>query len=257
MNLLANHFDVQQGMYFSLRITTGFGESFLSDIIEDEYWNYTVITSEKCFQEMVDANELLFNKQKRKSCFYLTNGNDVQERFSKYLKDVNYVDAFTESFMLYNGSREVMVVNKNSIFLVDEATRADDFIDVFVQAYGGERTDTQPYGGLSENYIHALKRALISNGQFYNFVLYEEGVPAAVASLCFKDGNGGIYNVGTVPSFRGRGLGSDITNACIKKWDYLGGKCLFLQTETDSTVERLYSKLGFETKFHGTAYSKG
>ena len=85
---------------------------------------------------------------------------------------------------------------------------------------------------------------------------HQNTLPISIATLCYKDGVGGIYSVGTDPVYRGKGLGSAITRACIRKWKELGGNLLLLQTETGSKVELLYSKLGFNKVFVGKGFVK-
>ncbi|MCL2364868.1 MAG: GNAT family N-acetyltransferase, partial [Defluviitaleaceae bacterium] len=148
-----------------------------------------------------------------------------------------------------------------------DAKSARDFIDVFTSAFGGEKTPESPCGspeGLSRPHdgelfktiIDALSRTLNDNDKFFNFVCYEGETPVSIASLCFYDGKGGIYSVGTTPSVRGKGFGTVAIKACIDKWRELKGDELFLQTEAGSTAEKWYQRLGFKIQFTGRFYQR-
>jgi len=70
-----------------------------------------------------------------------------------------------------------------------------------------------------------------------------EVVACALAVL--RDGIVGIYNVATLPSARGRGVGSAITGAAIA--DGLASGCRLAVLESSPTGYGVYRRLGFET----------
>ena len=51
--LIKNHFMIQTGMYFSRSFTIKNWEFFVSDIIGDGYWNYTVLPEDTSVVEML------------------------------------------------------------------------------------------------------------------------------------------------------------------------------------------------------------
>lgn len=84
----------------------------------------------------------------------------------------------------------------------------------------------------------------IQTGRYIPFLGFCKGQPAATSLLYCGQGGAALYALGTVPTFRNRGLGTAVTHAC-------------LQTAKDSKIARavlygselgksLYGKLGFQ-----------
>lgn len=244
--LLIDHFNVQKGMYFSERIDGDGRTYFFSDIITDGYWNYVYIDDNAGMLDSRDAG--IFSSYHRPlSVYVIENKSDLTTDGYELISE--------ESFMTYKGG-DVIPRNEITVKRVNDDKEVSDFIEVFTDAYGGEKSPEQPYGELDSTYMNALMRSVADKEQFHHYVCYAEGKPVSVATLCIRDKVAGIYNVGTSISDRGRGYGTDVTKACIKDWINSEGKKLFLQTETGSVVERWYKTLGFVTVFNGKIYSK-
>ena len=254
--LMSWHFDVQQGMYFDKHVKLNGFDMFLSDIIQDSYWNYAIIEHESEMTQSLCQIEQLFHDVNRQPCMYIECHEDQLKTADHFISN-GYTLLSEESFMVYSGYQGMKnnTVQLNVKRVVDDATTTD-FIDVFTNAYGGNKTPEQPYGELGVSYMDALTRSFSDTQKFHHIVCYEEAIPVSIASLCYANGKGGIYNVGTLPDKRGKGFGTAATNACIDEWKKLGGDKLFLQTETGSKVEKWYSNLGFKLVFIGRIYIK-
>lgn len=250
--LMEWHFDVQKGMYFSRRTNLGSYFIYSSDIIEDGFWNYAFIPNDLDLSKESNNISSNFLSINRTPAIYIINGDSQQK---KILSNADYTLLATESFMTYSNDKAIGIDLKDFIIkqAIDEKTQKD-FEEVFIHAYGGEKTAEQPYGELDKTYITALKQSFSNLDKFYHFVCYSDLTPISIATLCFVDGKGGIYNVGTNLSYRGKGYGTATTKACIDKWKELNGDVLFLQTERNSSVEAWYYKLGFKLEFVGEIY---
>lgn len=259
MNQLMNwHFTVQKGMYFDNKIQINKCEVFTSDIIEDGFWNYAYIPSEIELESTLDDIEQLFREAKRQPCFYIADSNDNNTKI-QLLEGNGYRLFSKESFMTYTNKNTIIPIpsiKSLKIKRVIETSMRKDFVEVFTSAYGGEITPEQPYGELDKSYMDALVRSFKGINKFFHFICYDKNIPVSIATLCFSDGKGGIYNVGTVPTHRGKGYGTAVSNACIREWSNMGGDLLFLQTEKGSSVEKWYSSLGFKLEFVGMIYCK-
>ncbi|GHS94953.1 hypothetical protein FACS1894139_04050 [Planctomycetales bacterium] len=255
-NLMDWHFYVQQGMYFDKRKQSGGYVIYSSDVINDGFWNYAFLASDANLNDVLTSIEADFKTLDRSACVYLTDDTSYKER--RNLLETNGYSALSEESVMLLGhtAPEIHVRTSITVRQVNEAQTASDFLDVFTSAYGGEKTPEQPYGELDKTYIEALSRTFADTVKYYHCVCYEEANPVSIATLCFADGKGGLYNVGTSPDARGKGYGTVATKACIDKWRELNGTELFLQTETGSTVEQWYYKLGFELQFIGRTFSK-
>lgn len=253
--LLENHFGVQTGMYFDYSTSYGNWVFFMSNFIEDSFWNYAVIPDNCNLKKELPVVEEIFKKSNRPLSVYIVNENEHPD-YVTYLVEHGYKKIAKESFMTYEYRYNETMRNDVTVIRAVDKKEMLDFIDVFTNAYGGEITPEQPYGELDKTYLDALTKSFKNTEKFYHYVCYFNGKPVAIASLCYEDGKGGIYNVGTSPSNRGCGYGTIATNACVKKWEELGGETLFLQTETGSKVESWYYSLGFKLDFYGSTYCK-
>lgn len=254
--LLENHFDVQAGMYFDYNTIYGDWLIFMSNTIEDSFWNYAIIPVNCNLEKELPVVEDILKKADRPLSVYIINEKEHPD-YVAYLLEHGYKKMSEESFMTYKDSLHSGITNNEvTVLRALKETEIIDFVNVFTNAYGGETTPEQPYGELDKTYMNALVRSFKNTEKFYHYVCYVNEKPVSIASLCYESGKGGIYNVGTNLSNRGCGYGTSATIACVEKWVELGGKTLFLQTETGSKVESWYYSLGFELNFYGSTYCK-
>ena len=71
-----------------------------------------------------------------------------------------------------------------------------------------------------------------------------------------SEGMAGLYNLGVIAEFRGRGIARTLALQRISDAIDHGAKTLFIQTEPNGVVETMYHRLGFRTEFVGTCYAK-
>ncbi|WP_019906457.1 GNAT family N-acetyltransferase [Methylobacterium sp. 77] len=95
-------------------------------------------------------------------------------------------------------------------------------------------------------FLPVLREARPVDGvEAHHLTLSEEGVPVACASLYRSGRLAGLYNVGSLATRRGRGLGALVTRAAIETARRAGAGTVLLQCVAGGHVERLYSGLGF------------
>lgn len=256
MNKLIDwHFCVQKGMYFDELKITKDCSYFLSKTIKDSYWNYALFNDNVELDKLLIKNiESVFYAEDRVPCFYIV---DEDTKLVEKLSAHGYDLLFEESFMVFQ-HKGVWDKNRDDLYVkrVNGDKEIIDFMNVFVSSYGGEKTPEQPYGELDKTYYDALLNSFSNAEKFYHYICYMGSQAVSIATLCFDNMKGGIYNVGTVPCFRGKGFGSAVTNACIHQWKQMNGDVLFLQTELGSSVEKWYYKMGFKQMFIGRGLGK-
>jgi GNAT superfamily N-acetyltransferase len=258
------HFKFQKGMYLSERFEVQGVMVLYSDMIEDVFWNYATqirTTPERLDSFVAEIAEFLRGKG-RVPCFYLTPWTEPRKELESLLKEKQYTPQLRDAWMFFDPA--IAKTSKRSnrdgygMLTIKTVDQPEDFITVFAKAYGGESTKDEPYGGLPDYYIKALRRSFAMNrdANTFHFVAYTADRNAvAIATLVYIDGWGCIYNVGTPPESRGKGFGTTVSQACIDKWHALGGHTLFLQTEAGSKVENWYMSMGFVTKFVGEGWA--
>ncbi|MEX0321928.1 MAG: GNAT family N-acetyltransferase [Puniceicoccaceae bacterium] len=90
--------------------------------------------------------------------------------------------------------------------------------------------------------IHLAGEA--TNGDLANFLITIDGKPAACSSVCIQDGIAGIYCVATLEEFRGKGLGTAVTKACIEYAGKRGASHALLHASEMGFG--VYSRIGFQ-----------
>lgn len=83
-----------------------------------------------------------------------------------------------------------------------------------------------------------------NRNQFRTFLATVDGVPAAASALLIADDTAGLYNVGTLPEFRRRGLGRLVSLAALEAGRVEGADIGVLDASPDG--EPVYRGLGFE-----------
>ena len=80
--------------------------------------------------------------------------------------------------------------------------------------------------------------------RFTTFLATVDGVPAAASALVVSDEMAGIYNVGTLPEFRRRGLGALVSVAALVAGKARG--CTIGGLQASQQAESVYRAIGFE-----------
>lgn len=78
------------------------------------------------------------------------------------------------------------------------------------------------------------------------------GQPSAVGQVVIGHGVGGVYNIGTVPEYRGRGFASGIVSFLGTVGRQAGLQHLYLVTQTP----KFFEKLGFTVAFQNTIWQQ-
>ena len=155
--------------------------------------------------------------------------------------------------MFYN-EKEVPLKSDLEIKEVDSKKDMKVFVGVFNQAYGGA-TPEEPYGALPPEYSEVLLESFNKEDKSVkHYIGFINGEAAAIGTLIIGEGFGLLCNLGVSPKCRKRGFGGDMSLFRVKEAQRLGCGVIFLLTEEGSYNEKLFSKIGFETKFSGESF---
>lgn len=254
---LDEHFCVQQGMYFNNKNVYLGNTYYSSNYISDSVWNYGVL--DELTDESIHSLEILCSKLNKPFNVYIPmrkldfdDGLLTRLGYKRPYDENNKL--ITETWMAFD-KKKYNLNSYNKVLKVSSLAQRDDFLEVFLAAYGGGRTIEKPYGDLPPQYTEALLKSFDSE-KFHHYICYYNEKPVSVASMCYIDGVAGLYNIGTKPEWERRGFGLAVTDACISEWERKGGKKLFLQTETGTGIDDWYERLGFIKLFFGAIYEK-
>ena len=85
------------------------------------------------------------------------------------------------------------------------------------------------------------------------FLIYKASIEDTVVgkvNLHIANGEGGIYGLGILPEYRGKGLGRELLIRSVEKQKELGASYIFLQVDAENdTALGLYKASGFETSY--------
>jgi ribosomal protein S18 acetylase RimI-like enzyme len=134
-------------------------------------------------------------------------------------------------------SREKKVKNLK-IFSVDDEQKLIDFIEVY------REMGPREFKAVGEFYLTGKKYILDPKSLLKFFVGYLKDRPVATSGL-FLDGDAaGVWSVATVPEFRLRGIGTDMTrHALLQAFDNFGYRIGVLAA--GELGEPVYRKIGF------------
>lgn len=257
--IMKKQFKLLQGMYLDQCSENDGYTFFKSNIISDNYWNFAanVTYQDLCKDGLLSDIEDTFRQADRMPCIYIPDFMKDSDLIQEFLFSNGYKKRDLDSFMFFR-DWNIQINIQNEVKEVQDREGLKAFIDVLNDAFGGEPSEENPYGGaVDESYEKALEKSLDNNEKkFHHMVLFEGSIPVSVATLTYKDGYGGIYSVGTKTEYHNRGYGKQIMKACVDKFYELGGGELLISTEKDSKNEVWYKKLGFETKFINEQYVK-
>lgn len=101
----------------------------------------------------------------------------------------------------------------------------------------------------------ALVQAIPERDRICYLLALVDGVPAATSLLSLAEGVAGIYNVGTLEGYRGKGLGTLVTAAALEAGRGAGYKVGTLHAS--AMGEPVYRRLGFEGRFDYVYAARG
>lgn len=123
-----------------------------------------------------------------------------------------------------------------------EEVDVDTYIPIVREALRPE-----PYATTQEviDQLAEHRRVLADVGARF-FVAYVDGVAASRCELYTRDGIAQVEDVGTVPEFRNRGLGSAVVLWAVAEARAAGADLVFLNADADDWPVELYGRLGFD-----------
>jgi ribosomal protein S18 acetylase RimI-like enzyme len=121
---------------------------------------------------------------------------------------------------------------------VDSSAMLREWAEVFVTGYEFPLSFAAPLFDLYDD-LHGPDSPLQS------YFAYLDGAPVATSSILYAEGVAGIYDVATLPSARGRGLGAAVTLAPLRDASERGYRVGVLQSSV--TGLSVYERIGFRT----------
>lgn len=248
-----SHYEFQIGCYFSNSRNIEGASLFWNDKIRDSFWNYAtkINANESSLEELIKRIIAFFRAKNRQPTIYFTPFTKPRS-LPEILKKFGFVPKYKDAWMFYEQSEPNITIPQG--FTIKQVKTIDEmktFVNIFHQAYGGSSSE-EPYGALPKEYGECLLDSFLKpqKGKIVvNYLGFLDSKPISIATLIYSGNFGCVYNVGTVPTYRGRGFGAALSLNAVADSIKNNANIVFLQTEQGSFNEKYYTNLGFYTKF--------
>lgn len=252
------HLNGQLELYLSKVINKNEYDIFLSDIIDDEYWNFAYLKNnnvdfKKIWQEI--KGEMINNN--RKPLIYITSLIN-NEQLKKKLKENNMNLLYADVWMTLENLEEFKKYDSKINFEIHRVNHElkNKFIQGIMDGFSGDNPE-DPYESLSDGYRVALEESFRESSTGYKVIHYiglKNTETITTATVIYRKDKAMIYNITTNKKYQKCG-------ACKKTMSYIindlknnGIKAVCLQTERGFYTEQVYKNMGFEEKMIGEAY---
>lgn len=257
--LVKAHNELQLGCYFSSIEKCLTGSLSTSDFIGDFFWNLLSGFEESNVSTLISESKSCFEKKGRVPSFYI----------DPTCKPLNLIESLeSEGFLI---EREVWMspsekINRPGIStnidleIVNEASM-DDFLKVFSLAFGGESTEKDGYGDIPPSYLDALRYSVLKGStdlvSQVHFLAKINSKPVGCGSIHINNDFAGLYNIGTLPEERKKGIGRVISLHAMYYAETTNVKRIFLQTQPNGSVQKFYEGLDCKVIFESAiAYTE-
>ena len=206
---------------------------------DDQFFNRVTDIDINCeFSRMLESAEKEFVKHNARPFVYSLSNNKLKNAVTErnyLLYDFMHVLQFNNSQLQVPESITVRHVDTNNIC---------DWIDVFCEAFQTENW---------RNEITRIVTNALNKIQFY--LAYYNAKPVGCVALFEKNGLLGLYSLGTLSKYRGRGIG---TALIVKAAEIAREKklALYLQTFRADGFLDFYAKRGFTEVYVKEIYAK-
>lgn len=251
------HLNGQLKLYLSKIIKNEEYDIFLSDIIDDEFWNLAYLKNnnvdlKKVWKEIKD--KMISNN--RKPVIYITSlkDNEIKEDLNKNNLNLLYTDVWMtienlEKFKEYDSKIDF------KIYKVDNDLK-DKFIQAVMDGFSGDNPE-DPYESLSDGYRVALEKSFRESSTEYKVLHYlglKDNEAITTATVIYRKDKAIIYNITTNKKYQKCGACKKTMSHIINDLRNSGIKQVCLQTERGFYTEQVYKNMGFEEKMVGEAY---
>jgi GNAT superfamily N-acetyltransferase len=253
IDLLQAHLECCLGSFLTglYRRPAWFGA--FSDAIQDRYWNFLI--------PLVDDLDKLRSQVETIGQFYdtidqhptLYGDEEFLADVRPHLETPGMACVTQDAWMELQDSQDHEPRDDIEITTVRTEAEKQTFLSIFDAAFG----EDEP---LPQTYLEGIRRALDEDwgaGVTRNILLKADGTAAGIGTVAINNGNAFLYNIATLPSHQGNGLGTAATHEAIRTAQDHGVDRIVLQAEAGSYVEDFYRDRGFETIFTAAGYHGG
>lgn len=258
-NLIDVHINGSTGLYASKILKKEDYNILLSDLIDDQYWNFAYLKNTSNLDKIWTKIKSDMEKNNRIPTIYITSDQDNKD-VQKEIKNNNLKVLYTDVWMIVEDLENFEHYKSKINFKISKVdkTLKDKFVQAVMDGFSGENPD-DPYESLSAGYKITLEKSIENNGSNYKIInyigLYNEKA-ISTATVIYKDNISIIYNVTTNKNYQKQGVCKQTISDIINDLRKLGIEIVCVLTEKGFYTEQVYKNMGFKEVLLGRAYSE-
>ena len=254
------HFGGQMDLYLSQQVRRENYDIYLSDVIGDEYWNFTYLKkNDISLLETWQAIKEEMQSAGKRPIIYITS-EILDANLQEQIQASNLQPLYTDVWMTLK-NLEQLVGKKSSVEFstsIVEKTQKDQVIQAVLDGFSGDDPE-DPYQSLEEGYRIALEKSFEPKDHIYQVLHYfgrkgEEVI--ATATVIYRKEKGIIYNITTNKKYQKKGVCKQMLSEIAQDLMKKNIQEVCVQTEQGFYTEQVYKKMGFCEQMLGRAYTE-
>ncbi len=240
-----------KGLYINEIIEKDSYKLVHSNFIKDHDCNYAIDISDKeNFSEIEEDVELEMKRVDAEPCYIITPLSKIYNKRNKIFDLDKYKKVSNEVWQIYNNFNQIENIESkcNLNIKLEKTTDMNLFAKINEMAFKtGDPLD--PYNNIDIGYAKMYQNYKGTIDNKYNidfyFIKVDEKI-VGVTTVVYDDRIYGIYGLGIIKEYRGKGIGTECLKKQLKICKKKNRKVVFLQTEEGYYPAELYRKIGFK-----------
>ncbi|MBQ6991539.1 MAG: GNAT family N-acetyltransferase [Clostridia bacterium] len=231
----------------------------LIDEFNDDYLNLAInikAQNAKEFEEDYIRIKEIMNKHNRKTSVFIN--NDVLLSTVDF-KSKGLEISDSSVWLMRDNLKDFIKYEKDIEIDISKISKEEETEYPLLVENGFKKNSKEdPYDGLSQSVIDAIKRSCYTNNEFtteHYVARYNKKIVGTITIMYEKE-IAYIYNVTTDVNYRRKGVCKQLMSHIFNRLIEIGIDEVVLQTESGFYPEKIYKKMGFKEIFKGIKYTE-
>lgn len=229
------HYQIQKDIYFTGKVANQNYNIYYNQIIPEMYWNYGTISNLLSVKNTLPDFVTEFKNIGRVPCIFVNSQNT--KLFSEAIEQKFRVN-FSESWLRYDNQLPTSDLRAK---VVETEEDKDAFTKLFAQNFSEKNAYLEK---ITSDYLN-LVRLSLSASHTKSFIVYEDELPVAAATIGSNNDYYMIFNLTTSHKNVNDKHREAIINSCIEYFSENSGRSLLVKISNDRLLEKLFCNLGF------------
>lgn len=230
----------------------------LMDEFDDDYLNLAInIRAQNAseFEEDFKKIKKIMNTCERKASIFINN-NELLKTVDFKSKGLEISD--NSVWLMRENLKSFITCESDIPITISKIDKQEEDYPYLVEKGFMRNSKEDPYDGLSQSVVKAIKRSCYINGKFtseHYVAKYKEEIIGTMTIMYEKD-IAYIYNVTTNINYRKKGVCKQLMSYIFNRLIEIGRDEVVLQTEAGFYPEKIYKSMGFKEIFKGVKYTE-